>query len=298
MIGIGILGIIQFLSGHPHSDPTPEIFSHFRTYQTTIGLGLTHSVTSNLSMAVFPLIAAILLKPDFLKTLFESKTLQSRWFWSCVAISIIFVISMVFARSAWLTLPIGFAFLLLMGLSKKRALIAITAVVGLAILAFQLPAIRDRMNSQTGHEDRIVIWMGNIEFFKINFFFGVGWRQSSKLVDGAARYYYSSRGENLPTVFFPGHAHSVYLEMLSTTGALGLLMFLVWSSFVFVTAWRARNDFDYGWWVKGFLAALTVIYLNGIIQVNFWDSKVLHQIMLQCGLLFSIVLNRRSEELA
>lgn len=288
LAGAAVFGLQQFFTGKPFSVPTTEIIPGVQTHLTTLFLGLTHSVTSNFSIASFPLFAALLLQPKVFTEYFRKPLLQSPKFWATISILALFVIFMVFARSAWITTPIGIGLLLLMGLERKKAIRALIVLIGAGILITSLPATRERLQSKLGYEDRIALWKGNFELFKEHPLLGVGWRQSSKLVGGAVTHHYTKTNTPIPAGYFQSHAHNTYIEILSSTGIIGLAMFIYWCFFVCKTAYQNRLNPKYNWWMKGFLAGMAVIFLNGMIQVNFWDSKVLHQIMFQFGVMLSI----------
>lgn len=291
LFGIAIFGLQQFFTGRPESTPTPPMIPGVETYLTTLDLGLTHSVTSNLTIAVFPLLAAVLIRPEAFRDFFKRPLFRSRALWATICGLAAFIVYMTFARSAWITFPLGVGALLFLGLSPQKIKIALVGLILGVVVLSQLPVVKTRMSSKGGYSDRIALWQGNIELFRAHPLFGVGWRQSSKLVDGAVRFHYQERlQEPIPDGYFKSHAHNNWLEMLSSTGFFGILSFFLWNLFVLRKAWMQRNDLDWGWWIKGFLAGMFVIHLNGLIQVNFWDSKVFHQIMLQVGVLLTILL--------
>ncbi len=63
------------------------------------------------------------------------------------------------------------------------------------------------------------------------------------------------------------------------TGILGLLAWLAWVGVTLGLAWASVRRGRTGGFARGVLCAWVVFHINGLTQVNFWESKVLHQMM-------------------
>lgn len=64
--------------------------------------------------------------------------------------------------------------------------------------------------------------------------------------------------------------------MLGESGILGTLAWAFWNGIIFILAWLVwRNDSGPSLGA-GLLAAWLVFHLNGMTQVNAWESKVMH----------------------
>ena len=87
---------------------------------------------------------------------------------------------------------------------------------------------------------------------------------------------------------FVGHAHNNLLEMLGGTGIIGTLTWILWTLWIFkMSLETARHKDPWGDAAWGFFCAWIVFQINGLTQVNFWEGKVLHQMMWSITLLIS-----------
>ena len=274
---LSIIGVQQIWTGLPKTTNCAYLTSEKVLHCSTLWIGLTHSLTSNYVLVFFSLLAAFFVRVKI--GIFGNRFLH----FFTLLVSFLTLIG-TFSRWIWFTIPIGLAVLISVRLPKKVALLFLILGTLFVLLLDHVPLVHNRVHYKYGYEDRIVLWNGNIELFKQHPILGVGWRQSSKLVDGAVKFYYGSRGEKVPGEYFQSHAHNTYLETLSSTGLVGLALFLIWNLWILAEAWKGLKDPEWGWWFSGFIAGMIVVHLNGITQVNFWDSKVFHQIMFQFGI--------------
>jgi O-antigen ligase len=99
---------------------------------------------------------------------------------------------------------------------------------------------------------------------------------------------------------FIGHAHSMPLELLSSMGAPGFLAYGFWWVAAFLVFRRLTADpglARMGLTFRAMAAASIAFLINGLTQVNFWDGKVLHQLMWTMGLALAFSsLSRMPEE--
>ncbi len=132
------------------------------------------------------------------------------------------------SRALWLTLPFVLVMLALPFGWKKVG----TALVGLALLLtvgyFADAGFRERIdrsllrgNGEYSLGDRQKLWNLNLYMFRQSPVLGVGWNNNERYCH---RYDIARTGEQ--QVDFCGHAHSQWLNILSSTGILGLLAFL------------------------------------------------------------------------
>lgn len=255
-IGFNLLSIQQFFTGWPIQQGIPGLDGYYHS------VGLLGHHLSLASIWIFP---SFLFLDLYLSSYHRGKKISG-----IAAVLGFITIFLSFSRMAWAATVLG---LLMYGVFKIKSLKWRTGfVLGgliLALGAYQLPSVQNRIHSRLGVQDRFEIWGVHRRMFEMRPWTGVGFRQSEA---------YSSlllTSENPGKEVFSGHAHNNFLEILSGTGVLGALAWLVWSLWVLVHFWK--NTRVPG--VLGLFAAWIVFHLNGLTQVNFWEGKVLHQMM-------------------
>jgi O-antigen ligase len=212
--------------------------------------------------------------------IFERRWIERRW-----AIPIaIFGMAAIFgtySRQVWVSLPLGLFVFALVRLPKRVAVATFAAGVMLVVGLAQVPAIRDRAFTSMGVEDRLSIWKVNIDFFKHRPLTGVGWHHNLQMGVGWHK-------EFRPDVLHPfiGHAHNNFLECLGALGLIGALAYLFWTYVSIRQAFRAGAGFVAGW---------VVFHLNGLTQVNLWESKVMHSMMWSVSLAIALRILLRKE---
>jgi O-antigen ligase len=250
-----VMGIVQFFTGWPVSQAIPGLPGRFHV------TGFPGFHLSFASIAIFPFFVA-------LADIFEGKILKRS---HAVAIALLGFLAIfgTYSRQVWLSLPIGLFLFSVVQLPKKKAIWAIVlGFVGLFIL-FQIPAVRERAMNGMGIKDRLDLWRINFEFFKMRPLTGIGWHHNLEM---AGAYYQEFHPEiNSP---FVGHAHSNLFEFLGGLGLVGLASYLFWMWTTLRQALRVG-----GAMAAGFFTAWVVFHLNGLTQVNLWESKVLHSMM-------------------
>jgi O-antigen ligase len=183
-----------------------------------------------------------------------------------------------YSRTLWIALPIGLAFWVFALLPKKSRVIFLMAAVLIFIGLSQVPAIHERFTYIHGIDSRTDLWRANWDFFLARPLTGVGWR---KTIDLSGPYLLEKHPER--TFVFSGHAHNNLIEMLGGTGLLGVLAWLLWCGYgVWILLRWGKRAPEHGL-ALGLLAAWLVFHINGITQVNFWEGKVLHQMMWMTG---------------
>lgn len=245
-----LIGCFQYFYGWPTPQPIPGT----NRFHVTVFPGFHLSFAS---IAIFPFFVAL------------SEIIDQRWLTRRVAIiiSVLGLLAIIgtFARQVWISLPVGLFVFILLRLPKRAALVAallgITSMVGLS----QVSTVRDRAMNGMGIQDRFDLWKINTEFFKMRPLTGIGWHHNLPMT-GA--YYREYRPEI--TSPFTGHAHSNFFEFLGGLGLIGVAAYFFWT---FTTLKQALGI------GAGFFAAWIVFHLNGLTQVNLWESKVLHSMM-------------------
>ena len=235
---LSILGMFQYFTGwpRPHRIPGNE-----ERFHAVLFMGHHLSVTS---IFIFPLFVALDLK---------------KYLWAAAGCMLLFF---TYSRMIWVALPIGLFLWAMRSLSPKKV-VWIFLILGIvSFTAYQVPAIKGRLHASLGVDDRKIIWQANIDFFRARPLTGVGWMHNHEL-------YGIYINERAPSPFnFVGHAHNNFIQMLSGTGVLGALAWLLWCGFVLLLSWKGS---------PGLFAAWLVFHMNGLTQVNFWEAKVQHQ---------------------
>jgi len=266
---LSILSIYQYYTGWPRPRMVPRPTPLFFRYQATLFLGHHLSVAS---IWIFPFFVSL----DFLfKPSYCAWIRLPRFFFLLTTVFGFATLMLTYSRTLWAVLPVGILIWVFMRLPKKWALIFSTFFFVGTFFIFQSPIVQNRIKSLYGISQRVEIWKMNLEFFESRPWLGIGWLKSGP----ASSLYVREKYENVAG-HFVGHAHNNFLEMLSGTGILGTVSWMVWFVFVFYLSirWfkkrRKKPPF-----VLGIFAAWIVFHLNGLTQVNFWESKVIHQVM-------------------
>lgn len=272
---MGAIAVLEYFTGWPKGQPLVEQSGRFAA---TLLMGLSLSVSSNMSLPLYPALSL------GLKNLKENKL---PFF---ASLSCILIVYLTFSRTSFISIPLGVCFLLILRLRLKFALIFSSVLIGFFILLFSVNGnLKGRITSSGGIQDRIALWKGNIHLFKEEPLFGVGFRQASKLVVASVKDIDQHLGTHYSNDFGPAHAHNNFLEMMSNTGLLGLLFFLIFNAFILgqlILGMRKEGEFQY--WMSGAFVSFIVFHLNGLTQVNFWDAKVFPALLQFIGLVFVI----------
>lgn len=177
----------------------------------------------------------------------------------------------------------------------RRPLWGLGAVLACALIAsglwFSVPSLRQRFNEAASYNsERIIMWETAWEMFKERPLLGVGFGRTGEYSPAFSERVIGHRAA------FTSHAHNNVLDIMGATGALGLAAFLGWWGVLF--AWAARalrtaNPSD-RWLAAAALASFVAFHVNGLTQVNFWDGKSQHTMMLWAGVVLALELRRRN----
>lgn len=257
---LGVLGIIQYFTGWPRRQVIPTDLAH---YHATLFIGHHLSVASIL---IFPFFKAL----DGLGAKSRLRLMPGGLLLAVVLLSGV-ALFLTYSRMLWVSLPIGLGIWFLWQLPRRLSAVLLAVSLPLGWFVSKLPMIQSRLQNDMGIHERRMLWKANWDFFLQRPHTGTGWHHNLEVY---AHYLESTIG--LHEHSFVGHAHNNLLEMLASTGWIGALAWLVWCGLGLFLAWRLR--------LKWLFCAWIVFQLNGLTQVNFWDSKVLHQIMFVTGL--------------
>ncbi len=273
-IALALVGIQQHWTGWPRVVPIPETLNTSVRYHATLLLG--HHLTVA-TVFLFPFFALLdIAKGRAGLTLPQWPRLGTALGAALVATLLL----MTYARSVWIALPLGLAAWALFAMPWRRS-VAVIIAMGLTVLVVsQHPFVQYRIRSSMGISERYALWRVNLQFFKDRPLTGVGFKQNEELAGRVLLHELRSdpvRSKIYGGVF-SGHAHNNWIEMLGGTGLLGFLAFFAWQSWWIVTALRLRRSRD-ALFATGAAAAWVAFHINGLTQVNFWESKSFHQIL-------------------
>ncbi len=193
-----------------------------------------------------------------------------------------------FSRTVWVAL--AGIFVLIAFLRKPRWGVGALAAVCLSLfLLWNFDAsFRQRTeDSYFSIRGRVIVWAAAWEMVKERPLTGVGHGKTGRYSE-----FYSKKvfGQE---EWFASHAHNNFLEMASSTGVIGLLVFLAWWGVLLAYAIRSFKTAppEEKWLSAGVLAALFAFHINGLTQVNFYDGKSQHSLMLWAGIVLAQYLN-------
>ena len=276
---VSAIGIAQYWTGWPHAQLIPYSPGH---YHATMFFG--HHL-STASILIFPFFSALgFLKQSFGPSSKYFKGAKERIFLFAIFILTGGALFFSYSKTVWASLPMGLALFFFTQFPKKWRFPSLVGVILVSLLATQLPMVRHRLQDGVGLSDRVVLWKANWEFFKLRPLTGVGFRHTS---DASSYYLQFMTGQK--EGLFIGHAHNMILEMLGGVGLLGTLAWLAWVLWVFKLYLRLGRLSGFSSWGWGLVAAWFVFQLNGLTQVNFWEGKVMHQMMFALALAWSVL---------
>jgi O-antigen ligase len=187
-----------------------------------------------------------------------------------------------YSRIAWVALPalvLALAFLK----SPRAGLLALVISVLVGAGAWLAsPTLQQRMGES--NQDRYALWVGVVETFKDRPIAGVGFGRTSLY----ANHYSTLAMGKSPT--FISHIHSNLLDALASTGLLGLLAHVGWWLSVFWMSWKAfrLSSENERWLPAACLAGFLAFNINGLTQVNFFDGKSQHTLMIWVGVALAL----------
>lgn len=202
--------------------------------------------------------AGVLLSSNHLKNLIGKNIL--------IPSTLINFLGMIFsyARGGWLGFILSFPFLYL-GKSRKKFLysILILGITFITVLATSSRVQQVFLKRIGSNEQRISHFMGAIHAFKERPFLGIGYKNYEPQSTKIKNKYNLSFPDNI------GHAHSNYLEHLASTGAIGLLSFLL-----FLIFWMKES------YSTPFLFIFVLnFFTSGFTQYTFGDGENLFLIL-------------------
>ena len=217
-------------------------------------------------------------------------SLKQKIFWTLVGLGGALATFYSFSRIAWvaiLVIPILLAFLK----KPKWGLLSVLVAGVLAVsIWFGSEMTRKRWEySINGIHERQQMWAAAVEMAKDRPVLGVGFGRSGHYSEPYATRALGYKPE------FTSHAHNNFLDMLAAMGWLGLGVFLFWWTCIFAMAWSSfrQAPTDRRWLPAAAMAGFVAFHINGLTQVNFWDGKSQHTLMLWVGLTLALWMRDR-----
>ena len=262
---LSVLGIIQYFIGWPRPQFIPTSPARFHV---TLFLGHHLSVAS---IFIFPFFAVLDLPAKENGPQICRLPRSVLWFFALAGVLALFL---TYSRTLWIALPLGILIWILQALPRRWIAVTLIgfAVIGLAVS--RTPAFLERMKTPLGITSRMDLWEANWDFFKARPLNGVGWKKNHDLSGP----YLLEKNPQLTSVF-AGHAHNNVIDMLGGLGLFGLLTWLIWCASIFWFLLKMALEKGFHGFPFGLLCAWIVFHLNGMTQLNFWEGKVLHQMM-------------------
>ncbi len=264
---ISAIGVAQYFTGWPRPQSIPGLEGRFHA---TLFMGHHLSVAS---VWIFPFFAAL-----------DAAIAERDPRWKRLWLAAVFLggvtLFFTYSRMLWVAFPVALAVWILWTLPRRMAwvVLALMTVSGAFIISTE--AVRGRLLNVMGIATRQDLWQANLELLHERPFTGAGWHHNLE----ASAWLIQQKLHSADV--FAGHAHNNLLEVLGGTGAVGLVAWLTWWVVlirVLAEVWVRGRDFSRGWgapaFVRGLGCAWIAFQLNGLTQVNFWESKVLHTLM-------------------
>ena len=288
----GLVGVFQFFTGLPRKQIIPSIPQF---YHATLFFG--HHL-STASILIFPFFVSL--------SLFFSgqlKEVRTRRINTAIALLSGITLILTWSRMLWIALPLGLTPFLIRAFKPRfRKWVFLSGLTaGLFFLCFfelNRPSLQDSFFHQRGTNERVALWEANLAFIQKRPLLGIGLRKSEEM----AYYYFLETRPQSAASQFVGHAHNNALEILSGTGILGFITWLLWNLWILLTALQVSRLYSsQGKPLEsavafGLFCAWITFHINGLTQVNFWEGKVMHQMMWSAGLLIFLKLNLLTEK--
>jgi hypothetical protein len=215
---------------------------------------------------------------------------KERGFWGVVGVGGCLAVYFAFSRIGLAGLV---AIIIILGFLRRPLLglasVAFCALVGSGLWIF-MPSLSQRFREAASYNDeRYIMWQTAWKMFEARPLLGMGFGRSGKYSPEFAR---QLLGHDAA---FTSHAHDNVLDLLASVGALGLAAFAAWWIVLFVWAGKAFRQARAGeeWLPAAAIAGFIAFQINGITQVNFWDGKSQHTLMLWAGVVIALEVRRR-----
>lgn len=152
------------------------------------------------------------------------------------------------------------------------------------------PSLRLRfVDNVAGTVERTRMWRSAWHMFLDRPLTGIGFSRTGELSPWYARNMFTDSNH------FTSHAHNNFLDIMAATGSLGTISFLAWWVFLMgAVVWVFyRSPKEQRWLPAAVFAGFLAFHVNGLTQVNFWDAKSEHTLMIFAGLAIALWLREK-----
>lgn len=210
--------------------------------------------------------------------------------WAALALLAFFALFFSYSRIAWIALA-GILVTLAFLKRPRWGALALVVLLGASALLWTFSSSL-RLRWQLGLNslfERRQVWAGAREMILDRWLTGVGFGKTG---------YYMAPYETIALgtePLFSSHAHNNFLDILAATGLPGFFAFLAWWGVLGFFAWRVfrKSDVHERWLPAACLAGLVGFHINGLTQVNFFDAKSQHSLMLWAGVVLALEWRRQ-----
>jgi O-antigen ligase len=216
---------------------------------------------------------------------------KERLFWLAVTAAGFLSVFLSYSRIAMAAILVIAAFLFFLKKPVWGVMMAVVLAIASLALWREVPSLRERFEQASGsNAERKLMWESAWDMFEDRPWLGFGFGRSGAYTPVYAEKILGSKP------WFTSHAHNNVLDALASTGALGLLAFLGWWGAIFISAWRSFRSATEKWLPAAALGAFLAFQVNGLTQVNFWDGKSQHTMMIWAGVVLALSLRRRRQD--
>ncbi len=288
-----VLGIVQFWAGHlfpaswlEHRFFRPMVSGTIMPVFHAQGLMFFHLSFASAIGFVCTAAWARLLWP-----LVDDRK-KEKMAWLALALTSTLAFFYTFSRIAWVAIVLMIFLLALL----RNWRWGLGALLGLGLLMsatwFGSESLRGRWSNGTvSLFERQHVWAGALAMVKDRPWTGVGFGKTGYYSDPYIRRALGERPR------FSSHAHNNILDIWAAMGVAGLVAFLAWWAVLLFYAWRAFRVAQEKWLPASCLVACLLFHVNGLTQVNFFDSKSQHSLMLWAGIMLALGIRHRARVL-
>lgn len=216
-----------------------------------------------------------------------------RWRWLGLSVLVFLGTFLSYSRTGAFALV---AIVFLLSFLKRPLWGAITLAVAVVLAAglWQWsPTLQGRWrNNQVGNLERVRMWESAGMMFRDRPITGVGMNRTGEYSPLYATKIFGQRPQ------FTSHAHNNILDSLASTGLVGFAAFLFWWGVLItgvIAAFRAAPK-EERWLPAAALAGFLAFHVNGLTQINFWDGKTQHTLMIWVGISLAIIIRLKARE--
>lgn len=249
-----ISGLIGFYTGF-----NPLKFKTVDTYRAKGMFGMIMTYGHQAALLGVILIGMIKHRDKF-------KNLVPTWLiYSCTFFTL-FGLLMSYTRGALLAFVAGAIFI-----NKKVAMVSIVTIGLVAgVISIAKPEfVKQEIIRKGSNDKRMSFWKGAVYAFKERPLFGYGFKNYQ------AHSIEIKKRNGVSQARFPGHAHNNFLQMLATTGLLGLALTVAWLVFWLMEVIKINNYLS-----EIFFVSIVAFITGGLTQATIIDGENLFMIFI------------------